>query len=347
MFAMKRAASQFTTVQLLLALYCTPVCPQATTAAVFLLQPLGARGVALGEGFVAVADGAQSLYWNPAGLLGHEKNLQFVFTHRPVLFADFENYEHATIAYQFSPHLAVAGEFRYVSFGRLDIQQADVYAYAVSGSVAYKIAKGLSAGLTARRISQYIGELSAHSLAIDFGLLYRLENVLNTRVSNGRLNLGASLANIGQDAEFFEGQGDPLPRFLRVGLAYEAAFRGTWSETGWRTFAMLLSFEYQNLLIEDREGNIWEWGAGLELRLLEIIAVRLGYHERHPKTDQTLTGETLQTGMSYGFGIAAPLHKLFDWRRKVWLKFDLASAPQNGFVRDYQMYTFGLDFELP
>lgn len=42
---------------------------QLSTSATFLLQSLGARGVALGESFVAVNDGIQSLYWNPAGLL--------------------------------------------------------------------------------------------------------------------------------------------------------------------------------------------------------------------------------------------------------------------------------------
>src|SRR5438445_6968526 len=39
-----------------------------TTAAKFLSIPVGARAVGMGGAFVAVADDASSLYWNPAGI---------------------------------------------------------------------------------------------------------------------------------------------------------------------------------------------------------------------------------------------------------------------------------------
>jgi hypothetical protein len=70
----------------------------------------------------------------------------------------------------------------------------------------------------------------------------------------------------------------------------------------------------------------------------------LGYHERHPKTRATLLGKTLETG-AVGFGLNLPLHK-FNTSLPLVLQFDFASAPQNGFVEDYQMYTFAVSWEL-
>lgn len=164
----------------------------------------------------------------------------------------------------------------------------------------------------------------------------------NIRSTEGKLNIGASLSNLGQKAEFFEGQADPLPQFLRLGFAYEILSRRSWAETGFPNLAALISFEYQNLLNEE---NIWEWGGGVELRFLEIVAFRLGYHERHPKTQATLIGKTLETGGTIGFGLNLPLNK-FNTPLPLALQFDFASAPQNGFVEDYQMYTFAVNWEF-
>ena len=74
---------------------------------------------------------------------------------------------------------------------------------------------------------------------------------------------------------------------------------------------MLVSLEYQNLLNEDENENIWEWGAGVELRFLDVMSFRTGYHERHPKTARTFVGKTLETGITYGFGVNLPIHHIF------------------------------------
>ncbi|NIR47433.1 MAG: hypothetical protein GWN55_01495, partial [Phycisphaerae bacterium] len=75
--------------------------------------------------------------------------------------------------------------------------------------------------------------------------------------------------------EFIEGQGDPLPHLLRLGVAYEFASQKTSSDTDLPVAEMLLSFEYQNILNSD--DNIWEWGAGAELKMLGIAVARVGY----------------------------------------------------------------------
>jgi len=329
---------------LLIGLVTEAAFPQFTTSAGFLLQSLGARGLALGEGYVAVADGGQSLYWNPAGVLRSEKATQFAFTHRPDLFRNFLSFDCATLVFQLNPRLAVAAHFNYVDFGPTLFEDGvrDTHAYTVGVSLAVQVVSNLRTGLTAKRVAHEADPFSAHSVAADLDLIYRLENILNTRASESQLNLGASLSNLGQKFEYIEGQTNPLPQFLRLGFAYDITSSSRWGNTGLSNLGMLLSFEYQNLLNE-RE-NIWEWGGGVEVRFLEIVALRVGYHERHPKTKATLLGKTLETGTTVGFGLSLPLNKL-NTSLPLNLQFDFASAPQNGFVEDYQMYTFGVNWE--
>jgi opacity protein-like surface antigen len=318
---------------------------QSSTSAILLLQPQGARGIALGESFVAVSAGMSSIYWNPAGLLAERQSLQLSYSHRPELFRDFLNYEYGVIGYQFGQRLALAATFNYTDVGRTTFDFLDTYAYAAGVTISTRVWRDLSGGLTLKRISHHIEPRTAHAYAADFGILYSLNEVPHPTATNGVLRLGASFSNLGEKIEFFEGQGESLPQFLRIGFAYDLSSERTWQNTALSNLGLLISFEYQNLLNEQEEENIWEWGGGVELRFLEIVAFRLGYHERHPKTRATLIGKTLETGASIGFGLNLPLNK-FNTSLPLVLQFDFASAPQNGFVENYQMYTFAVNWEL-
>ena len=50
------------------------------STAQFLKIGVGGRAAALGEAFIAVANDASALYWNPAGLVQFEEN-QVMFSH--------------------------------------------------------------------------------------------------------------------------------------------------------------------------------------------------------------------------------------------------------------------------
>ncbi len=321
---------------------------QSSDAAVLLLGSQGARGVALGESYVAATDGIESIYWNPAGLLtADDRALQFSYSHRPDLVEDFLNYEYGSIGYQINARSAFAANFGYVNFGRGMPLSERSYSYSLGLSFVYLLAKDFTAGITLKRIAQKRPPASDNALAIDLGLLYQIKDVFNTSASLGQLNLGASLSNLGEKAGYFEGQENPLPQFLRAGFVYQASSRTTCGETGLSNLAVLLSFEYQNLLKETEaiDENVWEWGGGVELRVLELIALRLGYHERHPITKQNLIGKTFETGTTFGFGLNLPLSKL-GTSLPLTLQFDYAKAPQNSLVDDYQMYTFAGKLEF-
>ncbi|MGH7492590.1 MAG: PorV/PorQ family protein [bacterium] len=265
---------------------------QFSTSANFLLQSLDARGVALGESYVAVAGGIHSLYWNPAGLSALEKRIELTFTHRPSISDDVLNYEQAALAYPLNARSALAIDYTYVDFGYPSFDPEEhQYSYALGASYAIQVFRNLSAGLTLRRISQEL-ILSEHAFAVDLGALYQWQNFWQAPAWQSQLNFGASLSNLGEKVEFFEGQADPLPRFLRLGVASQVMSQSKWNETGLHYAGMLVSFEYQNLL-NDHDVNgekIWEWGAGAELQFVEMVHLRLDYHKRLPQTNRTAIG---------------------------------------------------------
>src|SRR5207247_11370948 len=61
-------------------LYSQEVTKVGTTAAKFLSIPVGARAVGMGGAFVAVANDASAMYWNPGGIAGLNKS-EAIFTH--------------------------------------------------------------------------------------------------------------------------------------------------------------------------------------------------------------------------------------------------------------------------
>ena len=303
---------------------------QFSTSATFLLQSLGARGVALGESFVAVNDGVQSLYWNPSGLPMSEKRIETVFTHRPSMLLNTQNFEYFALAYQFSTRSTLAAHYTYVDYGAVGGDLPDhTYSYTLGATYAVQINKHLSTGLTLKRVSQELFR-SAHSLAVDVGVLYQWQNFLRAPFCRNQLNLGASLSNWGQKAEFFKGQADPLPQFLRIGMTSSLKSHAKWAETRLSRAGVLISFEYQKLL-NDKE-KIWEWGTGIEVQFLEMMHFRLGYHKRFPQTNRTAIGKTLETGATYGFGFNMPVDQIFKLARPFTFQFDFASAPQGGWV---------------
>lgn len=312
---------------------------QFSTSAIFLLQSLGARGLALGESFVAVNDGIQSLYWNPAGLPMSKNRIEAAFTHRPSILQDIFNFEHFALAYQLGKRSTLAAHYTYVDYGYVGNLPEHTYNYTLGATYAAQINKDLSTGLTLKRISQEFLQ-SAHSLAIDLGVLYLWQNFLRAQFLQSQLNFGASLSNLGQKAEFFEDQADPLPQFLRIGFAARLKSRATWTETGLSRAGMLISFEYQKLLND--EEKILEWGTGIEAQFLEMMHFRLGYHKRLPQTNRTAIGKTFETGATYGFGFCIPFHEVFKISAPLTFQFDFASAPQGGWVERYDMFTFAM-----
>ena len=188
-----------------------------TSAATFLNLGFGARPLALGESFVAVADDAAALHYNPAGLgfgpglasrqsprryemlASHALHIQDIRLSCSSRALGLQRH-----APRLGRHQAHRENRRPRALRRLRPDGRGQLPEAPDGP-------GAGLGRHDRYIKQSIGERSASAYAVDLGALYRLRSA--------PVSLGASLVNLGTQVRFVE-QGYPLPLTFRLGAAY-------------------------------------------------------------------------------------------------------------------------------
>ena len=281
-----------------------------TTGATFLKIEAGARPVAMGGAFVAVADDANTTYWNPAGLAQIEER-QITAMHNEWLEG---------IRYEFLGYVQpIKSEKRVHGFGASvmalyttgleeRIRESPepegtfaAYDIAVAGAYACKVSKGVSIGANLKIIHQKIEDEGAWSGAIDVGLLYRVLGP-RSRFSRNILQLGFAVQNIGPGIKFIK-ESDPLPLNIKGGIA--------------KTFE-LISIKSQITLALDVNApvdNVPNGHFGIEFvyeKMRDVaLAARVGY-----KTN-TIKDLNALSGLSAGAG--------FVWRRMgidyVWVPY--------------------------
>lgn len=198
----------------------------------FLKIGVGARGVAMGESFVAVANDASALFWNPAGLVEMTEN-QVIASHTSYV-VDI-SHEFFGVTYKVSDNHALGialtslhmedmeittetqpfGTGRFFTFGDL----------AVSVSYANKMTEQFSFGATLRYVEETLDVLKMRSVMIDLGTLY-WTGLGSTRFAVTISNFGAdakpkgtvTLANGGTVSDF---QSFSLPTIFKLGIAME------------------------------------------------------------------------------------------------------------------------------
>lgn len=188
----------------------------ASNGAAVLRLPLSARAAALGGAMTAVGGGLDSFGVNPAGVAAVERPelLTSFFTGAANDSFGFLGYAHPTKA-----GTGMAG-FSYYDAGTVPIvnldgsQQTVVAERDYVGSVgwALPLGGGLSAGALGKAYKFTLAQsASASGFAGDLGLRWA------TPLRG--LSLGAALQDLGPDVKF-EQSGDPLPRTLRGGAAW-------------------------------------------------------------------------------------------------------------------------------
>lgn len=206
---------------------------QSEAGILFLLISPGVRADGMGEAFVALADDASAVFWNPGGLAFLE-NREFLFMHSnwlpqlaTDLFYDYGAYTH---------HVSGMGTFgisvTYMNFGEQNVtlengpdvvDKFSSYDFAVSGAFGTKISKNLGLGVNMKLIRSNLapfgagkeeGKGQAWTFGLDLGLLYK-SFIFN------RLNFGMNLTNMGPKVAYIDvDQADPQPTNLKVGFAY-------------------------------------------------------------------------------------------------------------------------------
>jgi hypothetical protein len=197
----------------------------------FLKLGAGARATGMGESFVALANDASALYWNPAGVVDLQDN-QLIAAHTSYV-ADI-SHEYLGITYKLSEGHAVGisvaalhmedmeittetqpfGTGRFFSFG-------DV---AIGLTYSNKMTEQFSFGATVRYAEETLDVLKMRSVMVDLGTLY-WTGLGSTRFAVTISNFGAdakpsgSVSVNGGTVDTF--QSFSLPTIFRLGIATE------------------------------------------------------------------------------------------------------------------------------
>lgn len=191
-----------------------------TVGAQFLKIGCGARGVGMGEAFVAVVDDASGTYWNPAGIASIQGS-QLTLNHATwpaELSHEFASY---VFSYKFIPGvLGVSAtvlqmdpmpettEYRQDGTG----YQFDAGSMAFGLTYARMLTDRFSFGATFKWIQEGLADYSGRTFAIDLGTLYD--------IGFRSIKIGMCFQNMGAGYKFRAGgKTSPLPVTFKVGGA--------------------------------------------------------------------------------------------------------------------------------
>jgi hypothetical protein len=228
----------------------------ATTGFDFLKLGIGARPLALGEAYVALANDINAIYWNPAGLVQLRRQ-ETGFTYNRW----FEDIGYYFFGYSYLFNDSVFALSVYY-LGAENIEGSDdasnptgefsVYDLAFAFSYSRQLTDKLSTGLNLKFISEKLEDEDARAFAFDLGALYK------TGIRN--LVLGLNIQNVGTKIKFIT-QSASLPLNWKFGLAYNL-FPG---------YPVILTLDTNK-----SENRDIYFGLGAEWWLGDYLALRIG-----------------------------------------------------------------------
>jgi hypothetical protein len=262
------------------------------TGADFLKIPVGARGVAMGEAFTALASETDALNWNTAGIIsqsGDQALNRFSLSHQLLFFGNSLNHAAVTLPRGNSGIGLSLTRLEYPDQEGRDVNRNVVGSFDandMSLGLAYAAAyQGFRIGTQVKYLQQSIADQSATGFAMDLGLLS------NTPWS--RLTFGASVRNLGPSMQFISDRFN-LPLVLSVGTAYQVKS------------PLLLAFDIRHKPYERQTS----FSIGTEFSATEAFSLRAGYlaklasavaNSQTKETNRGIIGGI--SGINAGFGL--------------------------------------------
>lgn len=261
---------------------------KGSASAGFLKLGAGARGVAMGEAFTAVSDGADSVFWNPAALL-RVKGRTATFMHASYIVSTY--YDYGAYAQDLGDDTAFGIGFQYFSAGELketDVTGTDIGKFSPQDSAltfgyAFTV-RGLDLGISFKYVRSTILD-TARTLTTDVGLL-------SPAFYGGKMRFAALIANLGGALEYEE-RTEKLPGVVKLGTSYRS------DELG------LLGFD-----IGFPQDSAPYFAVGAEYPI--IVGGSWRAEARCGLNSQTIGDIKGFTGMSFGFGVGYEDY-LFDY----------------------------------
>ena len=267
-----------------------------TAMAQFLKIGVGARAVGMGESFVAIANDASALYWNPAGITQLDKN-QIIFSHTewPVdVRHEFFGYVHKldgfnsigiSVVALHTDDIEETTEFQPLGTGNF-VSFSDV---AIGLTFARQMTDRFSFGASLKYIDETIAELHARNVFFDFGTFFW--------TGFGSSRFAVSVSNFGTNVEpsgevtlrdgtvVDQFQDFSPPTIFRIGFANDFV------DNEAHKFTTSVQLNHLN----DNAENV---NLGVEYWWSEIVALRGGYRLNVDEESFALGG-----------GVALPLNR--------------------------------------
>lgn len=289
---------------------------KGTTGADQLLIPVGARSIASGGAFVAIVDGLESIYYNPAGLAANG-NTEAMFSYMNYV-ADI-NMSYFSVGTSLNDFGSIALSLKSFDFGDIPVTTnqfpdgtGETYSptFMTIGLTYSKILTDrVSIGANFKFISESIENTNATGFALDAGVQYKF---------NDALSIGATLNNVGTNMNY-TGQdlrvpteipeatlGSPnatyevvteafqIPSYFQLSLAYKTSFNEQNNLIFASTFTANNSFE-----------DVFNFG--LEYSFINTFFIRGGYQFLAENNDNSIFGFSGGVGVNYdveGMGIS-------------------------------------------
>ncbi|KPL19206.1 MAG: hypothetical protein AMJ92_04120 [candidate division Zixibacteria bacterium SM23_81] len=295
-----------------------------TSSAQFLKIGVGARAAGLGEAFVAMADDASTLYWNPAGVaLLSGTQVHFTHVRWP---ADIE-YEFVGLTRSISGIGSIGLSFASLHMDDMEVTTefqphgtGEYFTYGdFLGALTYarRLTDRFTFGISLKYIQEDLADLTTHGWVVDMGTYYR--------TGFKSLRIAANLANFGTN------------------LRPDGTFRGydeqgVWGERRYEAFAPPTVFRLGTAMeLLDRDDhrltccfamnhpvdNAENASVGLEYQLWKALSTRIGYKFNYDEERLTLGAGwqlplwSTQTKIDYAytdFGLLDSAHRFsFDF----------------------------------
>ena len=291
-----------------------------TAGAQFLKIGVGARAVGMGEAFVAVADDATAIWWNPAGVARITKEGDsFVTLNHSTWPADLS---HEFVGYAFR-YGGLPGSFAFSStILQMDPipvrteyspegtgENFDAGSFNLSMTWARNLIDRFSFGISAKYIHLGLEDENADGFVVDLGTLY-YTNYRTIRIGMAIQSLGPSIGFI--DDTF------PMPTMFKVGTAMDVIQADDHN--------VLAAFQFDHPADNAERAS---FGAEYTLKRFEpsvSLQLRGGY--RYNRDEEALTG---------GFGVRFPTGSAS------WIRVDYAWS-QMDFLDDTHKFSAELQF---
>ncbi len=259
-----------------------------TAGAQFLEIGVSARAVGMGNAFLATANDASAIYYNPAGL-PQLMQREIILTH--VDYPADITYDFGGLAYPMRRFGGVFGVgFYFLNSGDIDFttyplpslgtawssgQTFAAKEYAVAVSYGRYLTQRFSIGATVKFIDELYEEERAMGWAADIGTLY------NTGFRN--FKIGMVMANFGPDLKFIR-DSYPLPISFKFGVSME-----------------VLNFGDHKTLVDMEVGhpndNLEKFNGGIEYSYKDFLTLRAGDQFGYDTGD-----------FSFGAGVKIPVY---------------------------------------